>query len=112
MGGIQATSRQEVARCPMGWYGLQQAILDQDVDDLVEELSPRRNPNDPGTALHIAVRQMTEAQRTEALNWADKWLRDSWHDCLRARGDPRWGAVNWAYQGLRAHIRPFANSNA
>lgn len=87
----------------MGWYGLQQAILENDVPELVEELTPRRNPNDPGSALHVAVRQMTETQRIWSLAWTDAWLRNSENDCLRARGDARWHAINWAQQVLRAH---------
>lgn len=29
----------------MGWYGVQRAIIARDVDELAQELSPRRNPN-------------------------------------------------------------------
>lgn len=72
-----------------------------DVDELAQELSPRRNPNDPGTALEIAVRQMSAQERADALEWADRWLRDGSNDCLRARGDARWQAVNRAERVLR-----------
>ena len=84
----------------MGWYGTQQAILARDVDELVQELSPRCNHNDDndGIALDLAVQQMTLPQRSAALGWADAWLRDPNNDALRARGDARWQVVNLVEQ--------------
>lgn len=40
----------------------------------------------------------------EALTWTDRWLRDSFNDALRARGDVRWQAMNWLDHGLRWHL--------
>jgi len=89
----------------MGWYGLQQAILTRDVDELVEELSPRRNPLDPSSALLVAIEEMTPAQRLETLRWAEGWwLRQSENDVLRGRGDHRWVAVNLVAQVCKAHL--------
>ena len=40
----------------------------------------------------------------EALTWTDRWLRDSFNDALRARGDLLWQAMNWLDHGLRWHL--------
>lgn len=88
----------------MGWFGLHQAILGRDVDCLAVELSTRQNPNDPESALLLAIREMSEPQRHAALEWADAWLRDPANDVLRARGDPRWGAVCSVERWLRAML--------
>lgn len=96
----------------MGWYGLQRAILDQEVPEIVEELSLRRNPNDPESALYLAVRQMTEQQCTDFLGWADTWLRDPDNDCLRARGDVRWNAVCRVERMMRSQMRVPAGSSS
>lgn len=88
----------------MCWYGLQQAIIAHDADELAQELSPRRNPNDPDSALHVAVRHMTEPQKRDALQWADAWMREAHNDCLRAVGDARWRAVNQVEHILKAYL--------
>jgi len=95
----------------MGWFGLHSAILHADPEWIAEELSPRRNPNDPATALEIAARNMTESGRLNFLEWADRWMRDPANDCLRARGDARWNAVCRAERVVRAHTKPPAGSN-
>lgn len=88
----------------MGWYGVRSALSARDEDELAAELSPRRNPSDPLSALELAVRQMSETERAHALTWADAWLREPQHDVLRARGDHRWRAMVVAERMLRTQM--------
>lgn len=67
----------------MGWYGVYRAIITRDADELVEELSPRRNPNDPVSALMLAVGQMSEGERADALAWVLELLSERRNDRRR-----------------------------
>ena len=66
----------------MGWYGVFAAIEGKDFDMLLRELSPRNNPNDPGTALELACR---EVERKGKINETLAWIVEQEREEVRRK---------------------------
>ena len=74
----------------MGWFGIFAAIECRDTEELFLQMTHRHNPNDPSSALRLAVESLAPSAAGKVWRWAEIWMAQAHNDPFGARGDRRW----------------------
>lgn len=70
-----------------------EALLRKDEHAATVALTRAMGHPDNAAVVAYRLKELGDDDLDGILHWVDGWLRSSWNDALRARGDPRWRAA-------------------